>query len=87
VYYVYITYRSFRMKNRMQIVISEELKKQMELAKDFYGGYSGLIETAVWEFLKRPVESYPDDIEDVKEAKSSDEWIDIELLRKKIMNP
>ena len=75
------------MKNRMQIVISEELKKKMELAKDFYGGYSGLIETAVWEFLKRPVEPYPDDIIDAKEAKEGDEWIDIESLRKKITNP
>ena len=74
------------MKKRMQITISEEIKKKMNDAKDFYGGYSGLIEKAVAEFLARPVEPYKDDIEDIEEAKKSDEWIDIESLRKKIHN-
>ncbi|UCB46239.1 MAG: hypothetical protein JSV25_02100 [Spirochaetota bacterium] len=74
------------MKKRMQITVSEDLKKQMDDAKDFYGGYSGLIEKAVSEFLTRPVEPYEDDIKDFEEAKQSDEWIDIESLRKKIRN-
>ena len=53
------------MKKRMQITVSEDLKKQMDDAKDFYGGYSGLIEKAVAEFLARPVEPYDDDIKDI----------------------
>ena len=73
------------MKRRMQITISEELREQMDVAKDFFGGYSGLIEKAVKEFLVRPVEPYPDDIEDAQEAKRRDEWIDLESLRQKII--
>jgi hypothetical protein len=38
----------------MQITISEDLKEQMDPAKDFYGGYSGLIEKAVGEFFAPP---------------------------------
>jgi len=74
------------MKKRMQITISDELKKQMDDAKDFYGSYSGLIEKAVSEFLSRPVEPYEDDIHDIEEVKKSDEWIEIENLRNKIRN-
>jgi len=74
------------MKKRMQITISEGLKEQMDLAKDFYGGYSGLIEKAVEEFLVRPVEPYPEDIVDAEAAKGSNEWIDLESLRQKINN-
>ena len=53
-------------KKRIQIKISEEIKKQMDDAKDFYGGYSGLIEKAVDEFLSRPVEPYEDYIKDIE---------------------
>ena len=74
------------MKKRMQITISEELKSQMDNAKDFYGGYSGLIEKAVAEFLTRPVEPYDDDIKDIEEVKKSYEWIDIETLRMRLKN-
>ena len=74
------------MKKRMQITISGDLKEKMDLAKDFYGGYSGLIEKAVEEFLTHPVEPYPEDIEDAEAAKGSNEWIDLESLRQKINN-
>ena len=56
----------------------------MELAKDFYGGYSGLIEEAVKEFLEKPVVPYEDDIADTEKAKSESEWIDFSDLEKKI---
>ena len=69
------------MKKRMQITISEEIKKQMDDAKEFYGGYSGLIEKAVAEFLSRPVEPYEDDIKDIEEAKKANEWIDLAALK------
>ncbi|KPJ88972.1 MAG: hypothetical protein AMS17_03620 [Spirochaetes bacterium DG_61] len=72
------------MKKRMQITISEKIKKQMDDAKDFYGGYSGLIEKAVTEFLSRPVEPYDADIKDIEEAREADEWIDIITLRNKL---
>jgi hypothetical protein len=72
------------MKKRMQITISEEIKKQMEDAKDFYGGYSGLIEKAVVEFLSRPVEPYKDDIKDIEEAKRENEWIDLATMKSKL---
>ena len=68
----------------MQITISSKLKEKMELAKDFYGGYSGLIETAVVEFLARPVEPYPDDIADARAARKNTEWIELESLKRKI---
>ena len=74
------------MKKRMQITISKEIKEKMDDAKDFYGGYSGLIEKAVSEFLARPVEPYEDDIKDIEKVKHSKEWIDIESLRNKIRN-
>ena len=72
------------MKKRMQIMISEEIKKQMDDAKDFYGGYSGLIEKALAEFLSRPVEPYEDDITDIEEAKKADQWIDLNTLKKNL---
>jgi len=72
------------MKTRMQITVSPGLKKQMDDAKHFYGGYSGLIEKAVLEFLSRPVEPYADDVKDIEEAKKSDEWIDLDSLKKKL---
>ena len=72
------------MKKRMQIMISEELKMQMDDAKDFYGGYSGLIEKALSEFLSRPVEPYDDDVQDIMEARKAKEWIDIDVLKKKL---
>ena len=72
------------MKKRMQIMISEEIKKQMDDAKDFYGGYSGLIEKALVEFLSRPVEPYEDDITDIEEAKKADQWIDLNTLKKNL---
>lgn len=74
------------MKKRMQVTISEDLKKKMDLAKDFYGGYSGLIEKAVEEFLTRPVEPYSEDIDDAETAKAKDEWIDLESLRERIVD-
>jgi len=46
------------MKTRMQITVTQELKRKMDEAKDFYGGYSGLIEDAVREFLSRPVRAF-----------------------------
>jgi hypothetical protein len=72
------------MKKRMQITISEEIKKQMDDAKGFYGGYSGLIEKAVAEFLSRPVEPYEDDIKDIEEAKKANEWIDLATLKRNL---
>jgi hypothetical protein len=72
------------MKKRMQVTISEELKEKMDLAKDFYGGYSGLIEKAVEEFLTRPVEPFAEDIEAAESARTEDEWIDLDSLRKSI---
>ena len=72
------------MKTRMQITVSAELKKQMDDAKHFYGGYSGLIEKAIIEFLSRPVEPYANDIKDIEVAKKSDEWIDLDSLKKKL---
>ena len=68
----------------MQITISEEVKKQMDNAKEFYGGYSGIIEKAVVEFFSRPVEPYDDDIKDIEEAKKTNEWIDLAVLKSKI---
>jgi hypothetical protein len=55
----------------------------MDMSKDFYGGYSGLIETAVTEFLSRPVEPYPENIRDSKRARKSDQWIELEALEGK----
>lgn len=72
------------MKKRMQITISEELKKQMDDAKDFFGGYSSLIEKAVKEFLSKPVEPYEDDIVDIEQAKKNHEWIELGRLKEKI---
>ncbi len=72
------------MKKRLQITISEEVKKQMDDAKEFYGGYSGIIEKAVVEFFSRPVEPYDDDIKDIEEAKKTNEWIDLAVLKSKI---
>lgn len=72
------------MKQRMQITVSREVKEKMAAAKDFYGGYSGLIEKAVMEFLVRPVEPYPDDINDAKAARKAAEWIELESLVRKI---
>jgi len=72
------------MKKRMQITISEEIKKQMDNVKDFYGGYSGLIEKAIVEFFSRPVEPYDDDIKDIEEAKKANEWIELTVLKSKL---
>lgn len=72
------------MKRRMQITISEKIKSKMDDAKDFYGGYSGLIEKAVFEFLSRPVSPYKDDIQNIEKAKKENEWVNIESLAKKI---
>jgi len=72
------------MKERMQITISKSLKKKMKDAKDFYGGYSGLIEQAVHEFLSYPVEPYEDDVHDLNEAKKDNDWISLDALKKKI---
>ena len=73
------------MKVRMQITLSKELKTLMELAKDFYGGYSGLIEKAVKEFLSKPVKPYKDDITASQEAKKDNQWIELSELEKEIM--
>lgn len=72
------------MKRRMQITISEDVRKKLEHAKDFYGGYSRLIEKAVVEFLSRPVEPYEEDILDAERSKRSNEWIGLDELREKI---
>jgi len=74
------------MKERLQITISKDLKEKMKDAKDFYGGYSGLIEHAVHEFLTYSVEPYEDDLQDLKEAKKKNEWIPLNALKKKIKN-
>lgn len=73
------------MKKRMQITVAKELKEKMDLAKEFYGGYSGLIEMAVQSFLSRPVEPYAEDIEDAEDARKRDEWIDLESLKSMII--
>ena len=73
------------MKKRLQITLSEETMKKMDLSKNFYGGYSGLIEKAVEEFLSLPVEPYTDDIEDADAARKSKVWIEIEELKRKIL--
>jgi len=73
------------MKKRIQITVTEELKEKMDLAKEFYGGYSGLIEMAVESFLARPVEPYTEDVEDAEDARKSDEWIDLESLKSLII--
>jgi len=65
-------------------MISEKIKNQMDDAKDFYGGYSGLIEKALTEFLSRPVEPYEDDVADIEEAKKTDEWIDLETFKRNL---
>lgn len=72
------------MKKRMQITISEEIKTKMDLTKDFYGGYSGLIEEALKHFLSSPVKPFPQDISDYEKAKKENQWISLEELRKKI---
>jgi hypothetical protein len=74
------------MKKRMQVTISEELKEKMDMAKDFYGGYSGLIEKAVEEFLTRPVEPYPEDVEAAESARIAEEWVDLDSLRDSIVD-
>ena len=81
---MYVVCMEVIMKERMQITISKELKDKMKNAKDFYGGYSGLIEKAVMEFLYRPVEPYEDDIQDLYEAKKKNEWITLDTLKRKI---
>ena len=73
------------MKKRMQITISVAVKQRMDESKDFYGGYSGLIERAVEEFLSRPVEPYPEDIRDAKNARQSDEWVELNALRDRLL--
>jgi hypothetical protein len=72
------------MKKRMQITISEEIKEKMDLSKDFYGGYSGLIEEALKHFLSSPVKPYLEDISDYEKAIKENQWISLEELRKKI---
>lgn len=72
------------MKSRMQITLSEEVKEKMEYAKDFYGGYSALIEKAVTSFLDRPVEPYPEDVSDAEAARTSGEWKSLEVLKKEL---
>ncbi len=73
------------MKKRMQITVSEEIKQKMNLSKDFYGGYSALIEKAVEEFLSRPVEPFAEDLQDSDRAKRENEWVDIESIKKTIL--
>jgi hypothetical protein len=72
------------MKTRIQITVNSEIKKKMDLAKDFYGGYSGLIEKAVEEFLSQPVEPYEEDKRDAENAKKSKEWISLTELKAKL---
>lgn len=36
--------------------------------------------------MSRPVEPYPEDMEDAEAAKGINEWIDLESLRQKINN-
>ena len=78
-YYTHKELLSF-MKKRMQITISDDLKQQMEAAKDFYGSYSALIEQAVIEFLARPVVPSQQDIQDIQKARNQNEWISFESL-------
>ena len=73
------------MKKRMQITVSEEIKQKMNLSKDFYGGYSALIEKAVEEFLSRPVEPFDEDVQDSEEARRENEWVDLESIKKAIL--
>jgi len=72
------------MKTRIQITVNNEIKEKMDLAKDFYGGYSGLIEKAVAEFLSQPVEPYEEDIRDAEAAKKSKEWASLSELKAKL---
>jgi hypothetical protein len=72
------------MKTRIQITVSDEIKEKMDLAKNFYGGYSGLIEKAVKEFLSRPIEPYEEDIMDAENARKSKQWISLEELKIKL---
>jgi hypothetical protein len=80
---VYYTHRCI-MKIRMQITIKNEIKEKMDLAKDFYGSYSGLIEKAVEEFLSQPVEPYEEDKKDAETARKSNEWTSLEDLKAKL---
>ena len=73
------------MKKRMQITVSEEIKQKMNLSKDFYGGYSALIEKAVEEFLSRPVEPFDEDVQDSEETRRENEWVDLESIKKAIL--
>ncbi len=75
------------MKKRMQITVSEEIKRKMDLSKDFYGGYSALIEKAVDDFLSHPVEPFAEDVQDSEKARRKNEWIDLESIKKAILEP
>jgi len=72
------------MKERLQITISKNLKEKMNEAKDSYGGYSGLIERAVHEFLSHPVVPDEDDIQELNEVINHNEWTSLDDLKKKI---
>jgi hypothetical protein len=74
------------MKERMQITVSPEIKRKMRDSKDFYGGYSGLIERAVEEFLSRPVTLYPEDIRDANAARRAQTgWTELNKLRERLI--
>ena len=60
-------------------------RMQINLSKDFYGGYSGLIEEAVKEFLSKPVKPYEDDVIAAQEAKKDNQWIELSELENEII--
>ena len=69
---------------RLQITVPDDLKVQMDQAKDFYGGYSALIREALREFLSRPVEPFPEDVRDSEEARRQDDWVPFDAVRKRL---
>ena len=65
-------------KTRLNITVDTDLKAQMELIKDIYGGFSGLIEMAVVRFLNEPVVPYEDDIKAYETSLSCSDTVDID---------
>lgn len=67
-------------KTRLNITVDQEIKAQMELIKDSYGGFSGLIEKAVILFLKQPIDPYDDDVNAYRASLASDDAINIDEI-------
>ena len=65
-------------KTRLNITVDTELKAQMELIKDFFGGFSGLIESAVRRFLNEPLIPSEDDVRAYEASLSSTDAVNID---------